>query len=138
MSKASKAQVEESRKGMLEILKPGDTVRTILRHVSRSGMCRRISPVIIKDGSILHPDYAVSVLLNGKPLRYSDPEGVRMDGCGMDMGFALVYNLSCLLFPDGFECIGQNCPSNDHSNGDRNYEPHHHRDGGYALKHRWL
>lgn len=37
-----------------------------------------------------------------------------------------------------FECIGHGCPSNDHCNGDRDYTPHHHNSGGYALKHRWL
>jgi hypothetical protein len=61
-----------------------------------------------------------------------------MGGCGMDMGFAAVYGLSYALFGKGFECTGPNCPANDHSNGDRDYTPHMHSDGGYALKHRWL
>lgn len=44
-----------------------------------------------------------------------------MNGCGMDMGFHLVYSLSRVLFSPkqgGFEClgIGHYCPSNDHSN----------------------
>jgi hypothetical protein len=82
----------------------------------------------------------------------------------MDMGFHLVYNLSYSLFPDGFGCIGRaedyrfHCPSNDHSNGDRDYTPHMsenerlgadgslctchathwHKDGGYALIQKWL
>src|SRR3990167_5500047 len=64
--------------------------------------------------------------------------GVRVGGCGMDMGFHLVYNLSRVLFPDGFDCIGKDFPANDHSNGDRDYKPHTHKDGGYALKQRWL
>ena len=54
------------------------------------------------------------------------------------MGFAVIYELSQALFPKGFECIGEKCPSNDHSNGDRDYTPHHHNSGGYALKHRWM
>jgi hypothetical protein len=72
--------------------------------------------------------------------------GVKVSGCGMDMGFSLVYNLSHVLYPDGFTCTGEgspdvwgsHCPSNDHSNGDRDYTPHDHRDGGYAIRHRWL
>ena len=72
----------------------------------------------------------------------SEREGIRVRGAGMDMGFHLVYNLSATLFPDGFDCVGdgpgQLCRSNDHSNGDRDYTPHRHKDGGYALKHRWL
>jgi hypothetical protein len=82
----------------------------------------------------------------------------------MDMGFHLVYTLSYALYPQGFGCVGERCPSNDHSNGDRDYTPHGcydengaledrepgpgelrdgcrrhwHRDGGYALTQRWL
>jgi hypothetical protein len=65
-------------------------------------------------------------------------EGLRVDGAGMDMGFHAVHSLGYVLFPDGFECTGDRCPSNDHSNGDRNYEPHHHTSGGYALRQRWM
>jgi hypothetical protein len=42
----------------------------------------------------------------------------------MDMGFALVHELSGRLYPDGFGCLGERCPSNDHRNGDRDYTPH--------------
>lgn len=65
-------------------------------------------------------------------------DATRNAGCGMDVGFSLVYNLGWVLFPNGFECVGERCPSNDHSNGDRDYSPHHHSDGGYALRQRWL
>jgi hypothetical protein len=30
-------------------------------------------------------------------------EGITVDGCGMDMGFALVYNLGRALYRDGFQ-----------------------------------
>jgi len=42
------------------------------------------------------------------------------------------------LFSGGFTCPGKDCPSNDHSNGDRDYTPHMHTDPGYALRQRWL
>jgi hypothetical protein len=75
-----------------------------------------------------------------------DKGGIVVSGCGMDMGFHLVYNLSYTLWPFGHDCVGKpcsshpkGCPSNDHSNGDRNYSPDHtHTDGGYALRHNWL
>ena len=63
---------------------------------------------------------------------------VKMGGCGMDMGFALVYNLSSVLFRDNFICTGEKCPSNDHNNGEKDRTPHKHSDGGYALRHRQL
>ena len=57
----------------------------------------------------------------------------------MEMGFSLVYTLSSTLYPEGFKCIGYGrCPSNDHRNGDRDYSPHQHDSGGYAINHEWL
>lgn len=124
------------------LLKPGDTVYTTLRHVSRSGMNRRIT-LCVGDGKAVtnitwHAAHAL-----GDPIKnragYVQDVGISVSGCGMDMGFNLVYNLSRVLFPQGFDCIGERCPSNDHSNGDRNHAPHKHTgDGGYALRHAWL
>lgn len=141
MTKAQKAEREEARAALREILTPGDTVWTVLRHVSKSGMSRDIDAYLLTTGRDGKPD---RVWLSRRIARagvgtWNDRrETVRMGGCGMDMGFALVYELSHALWPDGFECVGQGCPSNDHSNGDRDYAPHPHRDGGYALTHRWL
>ncbi len=175
---------EEAQADLRRMLPPGSTVQTILRHVSRSGMTRAISPVV--DG-----EDATWLVCKAFPFFKRDNRhgGIRVGGCGMDMGFWLVYELSHALYPGGFECIGENlepcatcggsgsrataktakgsalerhersgtpcdacggdgwtgryvgfghCPSNDHSNGDRDYSPHHHSSGGYALSQRWL
>ena len=135
MTKKTDAERAEAITKLREWLKPGDTVFTILRHVSKSGMSREIGVVIMRDGADLHPNYLVAKAIGA---RIGKRDGVIMGGCGMDMGFALVYNLSSVLFRDGFDCIGDRCPSNDHSNGDRNYRPHRHQSGGYALRQRWL
>jgi len=131
---------EEAIQELRELLKPGDTVHCILRHVSRSGMTRAISPVILgTDGSSWEISYLVGPATGRKVNQKHG--GVTVSGCGMDMGFELVYTLSRTLFPDGFECIGKGCPASDHVNPphDQNYEPHLHPiDGGYALGHRWL
>lgn len=145
-------EVSEALETLRELLKPGQTVHTISRHTSRSGMSRSISLVLMEGGGPMELDYwAARVLGDSIDQRHG---GIRIGGCGMDMGFALVYNLSSRLFPDGFGCIGEaplRCPSNDHSNGDRDYTPdataatksgnaraHWHRSGGYALRHQWL
>lgn len=52
--------------------------------------------------------------------------GLKMRGCGMDMGFQAVYNLGCALWPEG----------TPEPHGERNGEPD--SNGGYALKHRWI
>ena len=102
-------------------------------------MFRRIGTVLLKpNGETYHLDYPVNVIVNERCLKYNDPEGVPVSGCGMDMGFQIVYCLSSALYPDGFDCIGKDCLANDHFNGDRDYTPHRHNDGGYALKQRWL
>lgn len=136
---------------ILAKLTPGSTVYTILRHVSQSGMSRDIDLFVMGDKGPIMVTYIAKQLLK---LRWGKREGVRIGGCGMDMGFALVYDLSSKLNKNGFDCSGEGCSSNDHSNrvqppegactayfGDctnLKCEPWHHRDGGYALIQRWL
>lgn len=124
-------------------LKPGDTLYTILRSVSRSGAKREIDPIILlhvddfkgQTCYPLHPRWAISTVLN---IKLSTDDYLIVRGGGMDMGFEVAYNLGRALWPEGFTCIGEGCPSSEHFNGDTNYEPHLHADGGYALRHQWL
>ena len=130
MSRQSLKETEkqDARKELLEILKPGDTVFCVLRHVSRSGMQREIS--LFTDGmrciEMRCIDWYAERVLE---MRRGKRDGLIVGGCGMDMGHALVYSLSYRLFPDGFkvEGIGRN---GDTSGWDK--------DGGYALKTRWI
>ena len=127
MRKPTKEEQAEARELLLTHLRPGDKVYTIIRHVSRSGMSRRISTVIIKDNKPMDISPGVARVLEYP--YYWDNQGIRVDGCGMDMGFAIVYNLGRALFPQGFkvEGVGRN---GDTSGWDK--------DGGYALKQGWL
>lgn len=160
LTKAQAAEREEARERLRVLLKPGDTVHTVLRHESRSGMLRVVDLKHVgDDGSIEHIGCSAALAMGDT--WDSQREGIKVTGCGMDMGFALVYNLGAVLWPEGFGCIGEGCPSNDHANGDRDYTPykhphiphpdqlsgkpapetsprHWHRTGGYALRHRWL
>ena len=137
VQKRKKAEQAEWAEKLRNILKPGDTIDCVLRHVSRSGMSRRIDLFArTPDGPMFITGMAAAAM--GE--RWDrDKGGLVVGGCGMDMGFHLVYNLSYTLWPKGVLCIGEKCTSNDHSNGDRNYSPDHtHTDGGYALRHNWL
>ena len=133
---------EGARDTLRSMLKPGDTVTTILRHVSASGMSRRITLAIPHTDAYTGKNGIRDIsrlAAHAAGLDFSEKRWqVVMGGCGMDMGFSAVYNLSSALFRDAFECIGEGCPSNDHSNGDRDYTPHMHSDAGYALNQRWL
>ena len=105
MAKYSKADQAAALANLRSWLKPGDTLHTICDHVSRSGMSRNIRVVIIdKDGGTTHPNWAVACVLGYSQAKRGD--GIVMTGCGMDMGFALVYELSSKLFPDGFGIEG--------------------------------
>jgi hypothetical protein len=142
---------ERTRAEAIERLKewgitPGDTIYVINRHTAASGMNRSLTFYKIENDQPVWLTYQMAKAGIG---RWNDKrETLDMGGCGMDMGFAAVYELSRLLFPDGHGCTGVGCVSNDHFNGDRDYTPHvqllptvtghWHQDAGYALKHRWL
>ena len=115
MAKVSKQEREEAIKELRELLKPGTTVYCILKHVSRSGMTRHISLILVRHDGILHLTSLASKAL-GWPVTSSGDYALKVSGAGMDMGFHTVYTLSKVLFPEGYEG----------------------RDGGYALKHEWL
>lgn len=138
MAKYTKDEVQRARERLLALLKPGDEVLCILRHAARSGMSREID-LQFHDGETYHwLSRSVAVLLGRTLGKF---EGIRIGGCGMDMGFALVYDLASALWPDGFPCAGDKCQANDHSNPPfpkRHKYAMTHRDPGYALKHRWM
>ena len=127
MVKYSKDEIENARKNLKELLKPGDTVYTILRHVSRSGMSRSISMFVVKKNEHIDVTYWASRVLEDRIDQRNN--GIVTTGCGMDMGFHLVYNLSWTLFPKGFKA------KKNHSYQHR--QDGYVKDGGYALNHQW-
>ena len=144
----NKRERSDALKRLRELLRPGDTVHTILRHVSRSGMSRAISCVIIGNDRGAREPFDISYLVArvlGESLDRTRG-GVKVSGCGMDMGFALVYDLSMNLYPtyicrgDGNGNHANRCPSNEPVNPgperDNYNRRRKHRDG-YAISHRW-
>ena len=126
--KLTKKQLAEQEKQaaiaqLLEILKPGATVYTELKRVSKSGMSRVISLKAVHDGEIITLDYLAS---QATGYRLDSNCGLKVTGCGMDMGFHVVYVLGNALWPHG----------TPEPHGSRNGIPD--TCGGYALKHRWL
>ena len=157
MTKAKQAAQEAAREHLRAMLPPGATVLCVLRSVARSGMSRQIDFYAAGEEPRCISGWIAAAL----DLRQATGGALKVGGCGMDMGFHVVSNLAARLYPDGFGCIGGDrearhfCPSNDHSNGDRDYTPHReepaegdtakvvrhahwHRSGDYALRHRWL
>lgn len=79
-------------------LKEGSKVYTILRSVSASGMTRNISLVIAQGDEIIDITYYAAHAMGDKVSESKGHRAVRVNGCGMDLGFHLVYNLSSVLF----------------------------------------
>lgn len=94
--------------------KKGATVYQSVTHVARSGMSRSITNMVIVENEPVKIDWAVARVLgescDGKN------GGVKVGGCGMDMGFHIVNYLSYAL------------------HGHHNTHPL----AGYTLEHRWL
>ena len=122
-----------------EVIEKSDgIVYSILRWVNRNGDSRVIDSIVIVNG---RPRSISWLYAKASGMKFdSKRKGVHVGGGGMDMGFALTYDISRKLWPEGYPCTGERCDSNDHCNGDRDYTPGHvvHRDGGYRLTHRWL
>lgn len=97
-------------------LTEGATVYTVLRSVSSSGMSCTMSLKVARDGKILDLTYYAATVLDYPLVEVNGSRALRVGGCGMDMGFHIVYSLSRSLFrtraADG--------------------------DPGYLLNHSWL
>jgi hypothetical protein len=156
MTKISTTERAEAASELRKLLKPGQTVYTIMRHCSASGMSRVIDlAIVVPDIEKVYPlrpadqaEYVGQKDYEAKPKKHlrghvirsigwlaakamadnfdRDRQGIKIGGCGMDMGFALVYNLGSTIWPKG----------TPKPHGRRNGEPD--SDGGYALKHVWL
>ena len=124
MTTATKTAQATARDYLLEMVKPGTTVYTNLRHVSDSGMTRWLDVYIVEDNQISN---ITGLVCKAADLTYCNRRhSLKIGGCGMDMGWQVVYNLGCSLWPSGTPA--------PHSV--RNGEPD--TCGGYALKHQWL
>ena len=103
--KYSKSEKQEALEKLKSWIKKGDTLHTTTKHVSRSGMMRHISVKHLKATdnperpvNISNYDYHVARVLDLPEA--PNYQGVKVGGCGMDMGFHLVYSLSRALFKD--------------------------------------
>lgn len=79
-------------------LTEGATVYTVLRSVSSSGMSRTMSLKVARDGNITDITYYAATVLDYPLTVVNGSRALRVGGCGMDMGFHIVYSLSRSLF----------------------------------------
>ena len=130
----TKDEQEQARKDLRKMLKPGAEVKVVQRHVSSSGMSRRLSLFYVDGRGKMFDITRNAAAAMGE--RLQDDWTIKVGGCGMDMHFATVYGLSRSLYPEGYRCTGnRSCPANDHNNdysiAQRAYYDEHPEDDEY-------
>jgi hypothetical protein len=126
MTTATKKQQKQedynyAKKQLLEFfVKEGDTIYTVLRSVAPSGMSRTMSLKVAREGKILDLTYWASVVLEYPLVEVNGSRAIRVGGCGMDMGFHVVYSLARVLFRDKYEGQADSV------------------DAGYSLSQAWI
>ena len=99
----NKSEKEQARADFNGWLQPGDTVYTIIRSVSRSGMRATISVLIRinykSNGSeFLHPNWSASYLTGYGFSTKGGRDALIVNGCGFDRAQAIVDALSYELY----------------------------------------
>lgn len=98
--KYSAEEVTNAREMLAKYAPKGSTVHCVIRQVSRSGMSRRIDFYVIdasdkqRGPRLQYLTGWMSVLLG----KTRSDKGMRVDGCGMDMGFHMVDCLASALY----------------------------------------
>ena len=78
---------------LLELLKNGDTIYSVVEHVSQSRMKREINFFLIKDNEPYYINHAIADILGYELIG----NNVIVRGCGIDMAWSVVDNLSDAL-----------------------------------------
>ena len=79
-------------------IEKGQTIYTILRHTSASGMSRDLSVCVANGDEVTDITYYVAQAMGDRLTYHAGHRVIRVNGCGMDMGFHLIYSLSSVLF----------------------------------------
>ena len=116
---------QESIAWLLSVIKPGDKIYGLVRHVAPSGMSRHISFFILLDGGIKDISWHMARVLDYKQAQSG---ALKVSGCGMDMVYHCIYSLGSILFGQGDSASSWNYYTG--RNGDKGPET----DGGYFLK----
>jgi hypothetical protein len=131
--KATEKEKQAAITHLRELLPPGSTIYTVLRHVSKSGMMRAVDAYTI----IANEPRRLSALISDAcGITYNTKhEALQLTGCGMDMGFHLVQNLSYTLH--GMESIGAAAITAQEAGRPFRPTSRTYR-AGYSLHHEWL
>jgi hypothetical protein len=122
----------EARTKLLRLLRPGSTVYLFRVADRRASTLVRVIAVHRNEPHDISD--AVHVLADVPVHRQTQTLILPMRPDYIGSG-PLVYRLADALWPDGFRCLGDTCPSTDHDLG---VPVSWHATGGHALRFRWL
>ena len=101
MTTKPNADAVQNAKEMLAKFAPaGTTIYAKVLHVARSGMHREIAFYVVHNGEIVEISAWVAYVA-GFAFNH-DHFAVKVGGCGMDMGFHVVYTLANRLYGEGY------------------------------------
>ena len=124
---------KENIKELKKLIGRKHKVYTKIDHVSQSGMTRHISCYVVHKGELHNVTYLVGAITDYRPSKKT--YGLVVSGCGMDMGFHLIYTLSRIMYPKGFKSSLRNGVNGMNPKA-KGYEWDN--DGGYRINHEWM
>lgn len=123
-----KEQDRQEAIARLRALAPAkSTIYVVVKHVSRSGMQRHIAAFIQTPTGLRNISGDVAEIVGWKWL---DDDSVAVSGCGMDMGFHLVYTLASYVWRNTPEAAAYADEMKD--------SKWRSGDASYLYSHRWL
>ena len=110
-----KTEVLEALKTLKTLMKQTKANRVYVEipHVARSGMSRIIKfKIITKKGELLQLDYLIHVI-TGYGIARNYYDGLRVQGCGMDMVFKVLYDVNYVALKYGVIRASKNKTEHD-------------------------
>lgn len=98
MTKYTKEQIDNAQNMLNKFLKEDMQVYTTVHSVAASGMSRKMSLYIVHDDGIMNITFWVAAVLG---LKMDSDHKLTISGCGMDMGWKIVNDLSYRIFNSG-------------------------------------
>lgn len=95
--------IAAAKASLLDLLGDNPRIYGVLDSVSASGMSRKIRHFVVGNDNIQCIDYYIAELFPNYTRDSKNNGAIVKKGCGMDMLFATVYDLSVELYGDGYK-----------------------------------
>jgi len=101
VARVTKEEKENAIEYLREYVKEGDTIYTLVKKVSPSGMSRQMVIIVRTDTGVRNISWLTARALGYRMCKENDCFSI--SGCGQDMGYAVAYDIGATLFNDGYK-----------------------------------